>query len=249
MRMKPTPPVLLYLLVVLGWPMLASGQPPEHMNARLDLVRNGKMIGETTFVIRSDGEQWRMESSSRGTKGLARFIGLDESSFSEGDWHGDEARPVRFERELSAIKSYRWSATFDWEAGTVHSVHPDGENDLPLEAGVVDQTALGLVIQWGLVRGETEWALRVLDEDEIEDQLFRVITEEPVQTGLGCLDAVRVDKIRAAESKRYTRTWYARDYNFAPVRIEHGKEGGDRFESRLQELVLENEAVPRRPDC
>lgn len=249
MHLKATPLVVLTLTLALGWPILSAGQPPGHLSARLDLVRNGKLVGEMSFRIRSDGGRWRMESSSRGTRGLARFIGLDESSFSEGDWHGDEPRPVRFERELSAIKSYRWSATFDWEAGTVHSVHPDGEDDLPLEPGVVDQTAVGLVIQWGLVRGETEWALRVLDEDEIEDELFRVIAQERVQTGLGCLDAVRVDKIRAANSKRYTRTWYARDYDYAPVRIEHGKQGGDHFESQLLELVLEDQSVPRHPDC
>ena len=234
--------------MLLAAPVLAATPPPE-FEAKLELLRNGKPVGETTFRFSIEGERWIMASSTVGTAGIARLLGLDEDSTSRGDWHDGNARPLSFDRRVKAIKTWRWSAEFDWSQGLVRSVHPDGESELPLEPGVVDETAIGLLIRAGLARGEEEWRLRVLDEDEIEDQLFRVVVNERVATPLGCMEARRVDKIRHPDSKRYTRTWYASDHSFVPVRFEHGKTDGDRMESRLVSLSISGQQVKLAPDC
>lgn len=244
----PTLAAVLALLIPLCSAASAEPRPAEYL-ARLDLLRNDKAIGETRFQFTSDAKRWRMESQSRGTRGLASFIGLDEFSYSEGDWHDGQPRPLRFERTVKAIVTKRWSADFDWSSGRVLSKHPDGESALALEPGAIDQTAVGLVIQRGLARGENEWHLRVLDEDEIEDQHFRVEASERLQTALGCIEAVRVDKIRDPASTRYTHTWYARNHGYVPVRAQHGKQDSDRYESRILELVVDGVAVSAGPDC
>lgn len=228
-------------------PLLAA--PPPQFEAKLELLRNGKPVGETTFRFTVEGERWTMASSTVGTAGMARLLGLDEESTSRGDWYDDTARTLSFDRRVKAIKTWRWSAEFDWARGVVRSVHPDGETELPLEPGVVDETAIGLLIRAGLARGDEEWRLRVLDEDEIEDQVFRVVANERLTTPLGCMEARRVDKIRDPASKRYTRTWYAAEHSFVPVRFEHGKTDGDRMESRLVSLTVGGRPVAATPAC
>lgn len=226
-----------------------AAQAPAAFEARLELLRNGKIMGESAFTLTSADGRWRMESNTRGTKGLARFIGLEEASFSEGDWAEGRARPLRFERKVDAIKTLQWSAEFDWEAAIVRSVHPDGESSLELQPGVVDENTLGLRIRAGLARGEDDWRFLVLDEDEIEKQHFAVRAVERIQTALGCFEAHRVDKIRDPASKRYTRTWYAAGWDFVPIRIEHGKHGGDHMESRIVEMTVDGRKVTAGPDC
>jgi hypothetical protein len=224
-------------------------QTPPAFEARMELLRNGKEMGESVFTFATSDGRWRMESQIRGTRGLARFIGFRESSVSEGDYVDGAARPLHFERSVRAIKGFEWSADFDWQEGVVSTAYPDGESSLALQPGVVDETAIGLRIRAGLARGEDDWHLLVVDEDEVEQQHFALREVERIQTTLGCLEAYRVEKVRDPSSKRYTRTWYAAEHDFVPVRIEHGKQGDDHMESRITEITVDGRRVEAGPDC
>jgi hypothetical protein len=225
-----------------------AAKPPDFKVA-MDMFRNGKLMAETTFTFTSRDEQWTMQSETVGLKGLARLIGLEERSFSRGDWQEGVPRPLNFERNVKAIKTMRWTAEFDWSGGEVRSVYPDGESLLGVEPGVVDESTLGMLIRLGLEHGEDEWFLQVLDEDEIEQQHYRSRPAERIETALGCVTVYAVEKIRRAGSTRYTRTYHARDHAFVPVFIEHGKKDGDHLESRLKTLEIDGKTVSAGPDC
>jgi len=243
--------MLLTALAVL-WafqPLAGRAGQPADFEARLELHRNGKLAGETQFRLTTEDGRWVMHSKTEGTRGVAAWIGLEESSTSEGDWYQGQPRPLRFERTVIAIKKMRWSATFDWPNEVAHTVYPDGESTLPLEPGVLDEQSIGLAIRQGLGRGEKEWFLRQVDEDEIEETHFKVTSVEAVRTQLGCFRAHVVEKIRAATSKRYTRTWYAADYAFVPIRMEHGKQGKEHVEGQVIALTLGGEPVTGATDC
>jgi len=240
---------LLPLVLCLLLPSFAVAGQPADFEARLELLRNGKVLGETVFTLTTQDGRWAMHSATRGTKGLARFIGLEESSSGEGDWYNDSPRPLRYERNVHAIIKRRWSAEFDWQQGTVHTVYPDGESTLALKPGVLDESALGLLIRAGLERGEDEWMLQLVDEDEIEEAHFKAEPPRKIQTALGCMRVFVVDKVRAPDSTRYTRTYYAADHEFAPVLIEHGKKGKEHIEGRVVSLTINGQAVEPGPDC
>ncbi|HET6592795.1 MAG TPA: DUF3108 domain-containing protein [Xanthomonadales bacterium] len=243
-RSKLTAILLAFLL-----PLPCLADQPADFEARLELYRNGKLSGETLFRLETVDGRWTMHSSTEGTKGMASWIGLKENSTGEGDWHAGKARPLRYERNVKAIVTREWSAEFDWDNEVVHTVYPDGASTLELEPGVVDESSLGLAIRMGLRRGESEWRLRQLDEDEIEDAHFRVSEVKAVDTPLGCMQTHVVEKVRAASSTRYTRTYYASDHDFAPVLIEHGKKGGDQVEGRVISLKVNGAAVAAGPAC
>lgn len=241
--------LLVSLAFCLWLPALGAAAQPADFEARLELWRNGKLTGESVFRFVNEGERWTMQSETRGTKGLAWLIRLHENSTGEGDWQDGAPRPLRYERDVHAIKHMRWTADFDWQRGVVHTVYPDGESDLELEPGVVDELAMGLLIRAGLARGESEWTFRQVDEDEIEEAPFRAEPPREVQTPLGCMRVVVVDKVRAPDSKRYTRTYYAADHQFAPVLVEHGKQGKEHIEGRVVALTIDGEPVEAGPDC
>lgn len=226
---------------------LALADRPADFEARLEFARNGKVLGEMRFEFDSDEDRWAMHSETKGR--LAKVVPFSERSRGEGDWQEDRPRPLHYEREVSAVISKDWVADFDWAEGVVHSAHPDGESTLDLSPGVVDETALGLIIRAGLGRGEEEWFFDLLDEDEIDRVHFRVSAVRSVQTPLGCIKAAVVEKVRGEESKRYTRTYYAVDYDFVPVMIEHGKLGEDHNEGRVIALSINGKAVEAGADC
>jgi hypothetical protein len=222
---------------------------PADFEARLELYRKGKLSGETVFKLETVDGNWVMHSSTEGTRGMASWIGLKENSTGEGDWHAGQPRPLRYERNVKAVITREWSAEFDWDNNVVHTVYPDGSSTLELEPGVVDEMGLGLAIRMGLRNGEDDWRLRQLDEDEIEDAHFRVSDVRAVDTPLGCMQTAVVEKVRAATSTRYTRTYYATEHDFAPVLIEHGKMDGEQVEGRVISLTVDGKAVAAGPAC
>lgn len=221
-----------------------GAEPPVPFAATLELLRNGKLIGESRFSLSVTDGNWVMRTESRGTRGLAKFLGVEESSESRGSWEDGAPRPESFRQTVEvAIKTIETRADFDWDAGTVRSVHEDGENTFPLEPGLLDPISVGLAVRAGLAMGEREWRLPMVDEDEIEEQHFRAAGAATIDTPLGCLQTERVDKIRGPQSTRYTQTWYAWDLAWVPVQVAHGKTDGDRMESRLKSLTIDGAAI------
>ena len=241
--------LLIYLSCALLVPTLGLADRLADFETRLELYRNGKLAGETMFKLDSNDGRWIMASETKSTRGLTSWIGLRENSTGEGDWHEGRPRPLRYDRNVKAIVTMKWSADFDWANGIVRTEYPDGESTLELEPGVVDETALALTIRQGLKNGEDDWFLRQVDEDEIENAHFRVSAVKAVQTPLGCMRTHVVEKVRGAESKRYTRTYYADDHDFVPVLVEHGKQGDEHVEGRVIALTVDGKPVAAGPDC
>jgi len=239
----------LFCLTLCLLPDLCLAETPADFQARLDLSRNGKVIGEMKFALKTEGKHWTMTSSTEGTRGLARFLGLEESSSGEGTWEASGPRPLRYERDVRVIKHMRWSADFDWNAGVVHTVYPDGKSTLDLQPGMVDESAIGLIVRGGLARGENEWFLDMVDEDHIEHAHFRTRSVENIETPLGCMKVHVVEKVRGENSTRYTRTYYAEDHDFAPVKMEHGKKDGDHMEGNVTALTVNGREFAAGPPC
>ena len=88
----------------------------------------------------------------------------------------------------------------------------------------------------------------MVEEDEIEAQEFRQLKSEWLETALGCLETLPIEKVRKS-SKRYTRAWHASAFENIEVRVEHGKTDGHHIEMRITELEFGDSKVRPRPSC
>jgi hypothetical protein len=141
-----------------------------------------------------------------------------------------------------------WSARFDWAARSVHILQDDKETSLDLVHPAVDPLTLKLKLRQRLADNNPDLKFWLVDEDRIKEQDFRQLRPERLETSLGCLETIPVERIRV-NSKRYTRAWHAPGLDHVAVRIEHGKTGGDHMEMRITELVLESGEVSPRRGC
>lgn len=241
-------PLPAWLLFVAAASVQASDPVP--FQAEFELHRNGKLMGESRIDLEVEPEQWALSSHSRGTKGLARVVGFEEMTRSQGDWQDGLPRPHRFEQDVSvAIKKIHSEALFNWHEGKVATQYDDGEAELDIESGTLDASTLTLWLQVALARGETEWTVQMVDEDEVETSHFRVADQRKIDTALGCLSVKVVEKVRPPESTRYTRTYFAEDLGHVPVLVELGKTDGDHMATQLRSLTLSGSEVEPRPAC
>ena len=143
----------------------------------------------------------------------------------------------------------RWFATFDWPSGEVRVVHDRDEPIvLPLAGEPLDPLSLKLEMRRRLGEPDPVLEFLMVEEDEIDEQNFRILPGEWLETSLGCLDTIPVEKIRF-NSKRYTRAWHAAGIDHIEVRMEHGKTDGDHVEMRITELTVGGRAINPRAGC
>jgi hypothetical protein len=219
--------------------------------ARYTIYRNGKLTGKVDVALERHGDRWIVRSEGSGTHGLARILAARDEEDVTGHLRDGRFRPDRYQRHtrVAGIDD-RWTVSFDWAAREVSIVHDRGDPlvlDMPSE-DALDPLSLKLEVRQRLSQPDPRLHFQMVEEDEIDEQNFRVLEPEWLETSLGCLRTVGVEKIRAG-STRYTRAWHAPELDYIEVRMEHGKTDGNHLEMRITELTVDGVAVQPRPGC
>jgi hypothetical protein len=250
-------PLLPLLLIAAAAPLPAqteAGYTLAPYSARYAIYRNGKLTGKMEVSLERHGERWILSSEGSGTHGLARILAARDIEDVNGRLVDGRFRPDRYHRHTRvAGMDDRWTADFDWDQRTVGVVHDKGNPALlgmgePGTGDALDPLSLKLALRHRLSRQEPELRFQMVEEDVIDEQNFRVLPSEWMETSLGCLRTTPVEKIRH-NSTRYTRAWHAPELDFIEVRLEHGKTGGNHLEMRITELTLDGAEIAPRPGC
>jgi hypothetical protein len=194
--------------------------------------------------------QWVIHSEASGTHGLARILRASDREQVSGQVLEGRFVPTRYTRHtrVAGIDNH-WVTTFDWATDEVTVVHDNKKTYvLPLDGVALDPLSMKLEIRRRLVEAEPDLNFQMVEEDEIEEQKFRILEAERLETSLGCLETSPIEKIRE-NSRRYTRAWHAPEFGNIEVRVEHGKRGGDHMELRITELNFNGADVSPRPGC
>lgn len=245
------------LAALLAAPLAAQAEQGYALQphaARYAIYRNGKLTGKAEVALERHGERWIIRSDGSGTHGLARILAARDNEDVAGRLIDGRFRPDRYRRHtrVAGIDD-RWTVDFDWDQRRVSIAH-DGGAPLLLDMGspgmddALDPLSLKLEMRQRLSGPAPELQFQMVEEDEIDEQSFRILASEWLETSLGCLATVPVEKIRHS-GKRYTRAWHAPELNFIEVRLEHGKTDGNHLEMRITELTLDGVEFAPRPAC
>lgn len=258
-RTRPAKKMILKLmlaLVVASLAVFAAPAPAQAesetlvpYSARYSVYRNGKLQARSEFLLEKQGHAWIMKSESIGTHGMARLVKFRDFEYVEGIAVGNGFRPESYLHDLKWIgPNQSSSANFNWETGKV-TVSDNGDSMvLDLVEGAVDPMSLQLELRRRLASDQAGLVFMLVKEDEIERQVFRRLQKEWLETSLGCLETVPVERVREG-STRFTRLWLASNLRLIPVRMEHGKTDGDHMELRITELVIDGKSVKPRSGC
>jgi hypothetical protein len=231
-------------------PHAAPNSTLRPYHAHYAIYRNGKLTGRMELTLLQRGERWVLRSAGSGTHGLARILAARDDQEVSGLVQEGRFRPELYTRHtrVAGIDD-RWQVEFDWDARRVSIAH---DKDDPLLLDMVedslDPLTLKLQMRQRLRHHDLPLHFQMVEEDEIDEQNFRLLPSEWMETSLGCLLTAPVEKIRH-NSKRYTRAWHAPDLDFIEVRMEHGKTGGNHVELRITELAFDGVDVPPSPGC
>jgi hypothetical protein len=227
-----------------------AASPLRPYEARYAIYRNGKLTGKAEITLQQHGDRWIIQSEGSGTHGLARILAARDSEEVHGQLRDGRFRPLHYSRHTRVAGiGDRWDVEFDWSARRVHISHDRGDPlVLDMVGDSLDPLSLKLEMRQRLAEPPSPLEFQMVEEDEIDEQNFRELPKEWLETSLGCLLTTPVEKIRV-NSKRYTRAWHAPELGYVEVRVQHGKTGGNHLEMRITELNLDDEDMSPRPGC
>jgi hypothetical protein len=238
MRIARTATALVLLLA--AWlPVAALAAAPKPYTARYEVLRNGEPLGEATirFVALPNG-RYDFSSRTRGSNGLAAMLGVSIDERSILRWQ--DGRPETVAYSLSqkiGWKDKHSSLKIDAASRRVTSTFKGKEMALHYEAGLLDRHAVSIALMQDLAAGrQGDLEYMVAERSAVQQQRFRTAGNASVQTPMGTVDAVRVDRVRESGDGRSTQFWLSARHGYVPVRMLQKEPDGESIEMRIVSL-------------
>jgi hypothetical protein len=222
---------------------------PRDYTAVYQVFRNDKVLAGVTISLSHQDDIWTLHGFTHDMQGLAELLKVKGSQTATGTWQNGRFIPENYRFSFSVI-GYKtdWYADFDWSSGIVTTRGKKGDALLPLTGGAVDPFSLSLNIRSHLAEDQPRMAVKVVDEDEIDDHVYQAELNESIDTPLGCLETTRVKRLRK-NLKRISLVWYANDHGYIPVMMQHSKKNGNDFRLQIISLDLDGQIIQPVGSC
>lgn len=230
--------LLALLLLSVVWPVAAAA-PPASFNASYTVHKGSLLLGEMRRSLSRPADARYLFKTETYSTGLAAVFVKDRIvESSEWEYHRGQLRPLHYSYQKSGGKrERRVEQRFDWERKLASSAdNAQAPNTQPLVTGTLDKLSYQIALMSDLQQGKTELSYTLLDGDETKTYRFQVVGEEKLNTPLGSLKTLRVERIMEPDSKRHTTFWCAPDFNYLLVRLDQRENDKDEFSALIQSV-------------
>ena len=136
-----------------------------------------------------------------------------------------QIRVRRYDREQRILGMGREQhSVFDWSRGIIEN-SGRREGELPLEGQRFDPLSYQLALRCDIAQGIEQMEYPLVRGGKLRSYRFRRVGNESLDTPLGTLDTVVVERVH--DEERSTRLWFATDLNHVLVRLEQHDEEDD----------------------
>lgn len=187
---------------------------------------------------KGDADQWHLIfKASMLVAGLT-----EESRFTYKD---ETMLPVRYNYERSGLGSgKKVEQTFDWSAKQLSGDNNGKAVKQTLNKGLLDKSTYQLALQRDVANGLKSMSYQVFDADEVETYDFRVLGEEMVETKVGQIDAIKVERVRdPTQTSRRTTLWFAKDWDYLLVALNQVEKDGKEYQIMLKDGTVDGQSV------
>lgn len=151
-------------------------------------------------------------------------------------WQDGQIVPQRYRYTLEgfAIRNRSRAIDFNWPAEAINGSFDGNTFSHETEAGALDPLSFQLQLIQDLKAGKREMLYAVIDRGGYDYDRFAVIGEETVDSALGQVDTVKVEKVRGEGSKRETLMWFAPELDYLLIRLVQTEPDGTRYEVNVE---------------
>lgn len=205
-------------------------------SAEYDVLENGKRIGSASLELtRTDDDHWTFSTVTQGQAGMAGFLGarISESSELLVDEQGTlRTVDYRYSQEV-AWRDRNRSLRIDPQTGQAQESDRKRKWSYTTNGPVLDRHAVVLAVSIDLARSGKPQTHAVAHRGEVEDWEFAEHGETTVETALGNMPAIKLERVRE-NAERSTLSWHAKRWKYLPVAIEQIEPDGKRYRMVLK---------------
>lgn len=170
----------------------------------------------------------------------ATLISVEESSRFR--WDDNGAVPLEYHYQQGGVRHRDERVQFDQEQRSAQLSRENREQTLTLEGQVLDdlsfsaQLSADLLADPALHAVDTVLRYQIVDARRLDTHEYRVLGLEKITTGAGELEALKLERVRDANSDRSTILWLAPANQFTLARLQQ-VENGSNMELTLKEIT------------
>jgi len=205
-----------------------AGSLPERFDARFVLSARGMDIAHTRWQLAPANNGRYVYIAHSEAVGIAKLL-RDERIEERSEWRFSRAgavTPLLYSYARSGGKRERTvQVRFDWQSNRVHNTLNGQSWSAAIAPGTLDKLVYVLELMRNLAQGAREATYEVADGGKVKTYRLKVVGEERVDTALGPLDTLVVERHRDDDDES-TVVWCAPALRFLPVRVEHREDAG-----------------------
>jgi hypothetical protein len=191
-------------------------------------------IGEGHDVFEHDGKTYKVTSEAKTTGIAAALYRLSILRESRGRVTPKGLRTDYFS-ELRNGKPKR-GGTFDWDKRQAHLVDGENQQTVELPDNTWDTTSFGYNFAFSGLEAPPVSA-NLTDGRRITHYDYKILGKEALDTALGRVEAIHVQKVQPPGDKRGFDVWVAPGHHNLPVRIRYTEKDGTVFDSVLAQIT------------
>ncbi|MCX2794726.1 DUF3108 domain-containing protein [Microbulbifer thermotolerans] len=108
---------------------------------------------------------------------------------------------------------------------------------------IQDKISYQLQLALDVAEGDKDLKYQVADGKKIREYRFAVTGTEKLQTPLGEVNTVLVERIRDGGAERETKIWFAPQWNYALVKLMQTEEDGKSYQISLTKLIIDGKTI------
>ena len=200
---------------------------PDTFRAAYTIHAKGMKVGVLErHLAASDDGSYLFESVSRTTGLFALF--RRERVHEQSKWTiaDQQIRPGSYRYQRTGRKEKDVSVEFDYARERVANTVNDETWYMQMEPAALDKLLYQLALTADLAAGKRELEYRIADGGRYKTYHFDVLGDEQIETQLGNLKTVKLQRIRKKKNNRTVTLWCAPAYHYLPVRVEYEEKDG-----------------------
>lgn len=204
----------------------SAGQP---VTVHYEIKVDGITLGRATHTLKVEGNRYTLTDLEEAT-GIVGLFANSITRKSVGTIVDKQLQPARYSE---TVKNKSRIVTLNWKTMSA-TFTTDPNKKEKFVADTVDRASFAYQYYFNGKIPSGTYSQMVADVKKVEEQKFRVVGTNTVETPMGNISALQID--RAGDHKNMSM-WIAPKYNYLPVRMIYIDKKGHEFDLRIKEIV------------
>ncbi|WGL17694.1 DUF3108 domain-containing protein [Microbulbifer bruguierae] len=180
---------------------------------------------------------WRLDFSAH-----SMFAKIEE--YSRFAQQGQNLEPQHYDYQKSGLGKDRHTAlSFEDGGKRIINVYDKSQSIENAPANIQDKISYQLQLAIDIANGKTPLKYAVADGKKIRDYEFEITGKETLNTPMGPIETVKVQRVRGQDAERITNIWFAPQWNYALVKLMQREDNGKSYQITLTKLSINGKEV------